>query len=176
MSKNRKRSYGKMKAIADRLILELSPHCERIEIAGSLRRKKAQIGDIEIIAIPSPYLDLFGEPTGETEVDGWILIKGIRTTKNGAKYKQFRFKGANVDLFLQPDPATWGINMMIRTGSADFSRWMVTPKSQGGAMPDNLHVRNARLWRGSVALETPNEDDVFDWYGMDFIEPEKRER
>jgi len=34
---------------------ELSPHCERIEIAGSIRRGKPEVKDIEIVAIPKPY-------------------------------------------------------------------------------------------------------------------------
>lgn len=41
--------------IAERVKAELEPHCERIEIAGSIRRKKPEVKDIEIVAIPKPY-------------------------------------------------------------------------------------------------------------------------
>ncbi|MCX6753734.1 MAG: hypothetical protein NTV03_01615, partial [Candidatus Nomurabacteria bacterium] len=41
--------------IAEALLEELKPHCARIAVAGSVRRKKADCGDIELVAIPKPY-------------------------------------------------------------------------------------------------------------------------
>src|SRR5690606_7931246 len=58
---------------AERLVTALAPACARIEIAslfpsviaGSIRRGKLQVGDIELVAIPSVVhavqRDLFGE-------------------------------------------------------------------------------------------------------------------
>src|SRR5437879_3251534 len=40
------------RAIADDLIEKITPLCERCEIAGSIRRQKAEVGDIEIVAVP----------------------------------------------------------------------------------------------------------------------------
>lgn len=49
---------------ARRLQTELAPYCVRIEIAGSIRRRKAAVGDIELVAIPkvdhTERRDLFG--------------------------------------------------------------------------------------------------------------------
>jgi len=42
----------KAKAIAEELKELLAPACERIRIAGSIRRRKPDVGDIEILAIP----------------------------------------------------------------------------------------------------------------------------
>lgn len=36
-------------AIAAALVAELTPYCERIEVAGSVRRGKAQVGDLEVL-------------------------------------------------------------------------------------------------------------------------------
>jgi DNA polymerase/3'-5' exonuclease PolX len=48
----------------------LSPVCERIEVAGSVRREKAFVGDIEILCAPrvrhETQMDLFGQATGPT--------------------------------------------------------------------------------------------------------------
>ncbi len=38
--------------IAERTKKLLAPYCERIEIAGSIRRKKPEVKDIELVAIP----------------------------------------------------------------------------------------------------------------------------
>jgi DNA polymerase/3'-5' exonuclease PolX len=54
--------YPVVLPIAGRIVEALRPYCERIEIAGSLRREKPMVGDIEIVAIPRRPVDLFGEP------------------------------------------------------------------------------------------------------------------
>lgn len=60
--------------IADRAYGALAPHCFRISIAGSIRRKAPEVGDIEVVAIPKPYeVNLFS--TGIAEV-----VKGKRPT------------------------------------------------------------------------------------------------
>ena len=179
-----KKPHAHMIRIAERIQESLAPACERgPEIAGSLRRQKAEIGDIELIAVPRPCLDLFGQPAEITEVDlllmQWLGEGKIAISKSGEKYKQFEVIGSQgtryqVDLFLQPDPATWGVNMMIRTGSAEFSRRMVTKQSLGGLMPDYCSVREARIWIFGQPQETPEEADVFALYGMDYIDPPQR--
>lgn len=161
--------------VAGQLVEQMTPDCKRIEVAGSIRRCKLEIGDLEIVAIPTVALyDL---------TDAWLSSNVIRHTdprRWGSRLRSFRLavKGleddVQVDIFLQPDPATWGVNMMIRTGSADFSRKMVTRRSAGGFMPDCYQVREARVWAGARLLETPEEQDVFDLWGMDYVLPPQR--
>lgn len=174
-----KRPYADMFKLASALVERLRPACERIEIAGSIRRKKAEIGDIELVAIPKTIPDLLGEPQVQTEVDVLLAQWPITITKDGQKYKQFLFNGTSgqsyqVDLFLQPDPATWGVNFLIRTGPSEFSTRMVTSVASGGLRPRDLLVRDGRVWRNGEALATPEEGDVFALWDMDFIRPEER--
>jgi len=62
--------------IAEKTKALLAPYCERIEIAGSIRRKKPDVGDIELVAIPKPYnIGLF-ESGIATEVNQWEKVKG----------------------------------------------------------------------------------------------------
>ena len=46
--------YEEALKIAEEVKALLAPHCLRIEIAGSIRRKKPEVKDIEIVAYPSP--------------------------------------------------------------------------------------------------------------------------
>jgi DNA polymerase/3'-5' exonuclease PolX len=46
--------------IAPDLIQHLTLYCDKLNIAGSLRRGREMVGDIELVAIPKPALDLFG--------------------------------------------------------------------------------------------------------------------
>ena len=100
-------------------------------------------------------------------------------TKNGNKYKQVELKdGINLDLFIVTPPAQWGVQFMIRTGSAEFSHRFVTIKHQGGLLPSYLRVKDGAIWhigKGvSRMIETPEEADVFKVLGINYIEPEKR--
>lgn len=179
MSDTTKRPYALMNDLATKLARRLMPACQRVEIAGSIRRCKPMIGDIELVLIPKHVTNLFGEPTGVTEVDLLLQSWPIQIIKNGQKYKQIVFTGNSgtpytVDLFIQPDPKTWGVNYLIRTGSSDFSHRMVTRHTQGGWMPDQYTVRDARVWCNGAALDTPSEESVFDLWRMDFVEPEDR--
>ena len=180
MSNTEKRPLAQMERIANGLVARLKPACHRIEIAGSIRRKKAMIGDIELIAVPILHTNLFDEPLETSQVDDLLASWPIAFIRNGPKQKSFTFEGTTggsykVDLFLQPNPATWGVNMMIRTGDEDFSKKMVIPKWQGGYMPDQYKVDKARVWENGVALSTPNEIDVFRLWDMAYIVPEHRE-
>jgi DNA polymerase/3'-5' exonuclease PolX len=152
----------------------LRDYCERIEIAGSLRRMKPTIGDIEIVCIPKIVqgLDLFGGPGErinllEEQTRGYHILKG------GPKYKQIQLKSIKLDLFIAT-PETWGMIYVIRTGCADFTHWLVTPRQKGGALPSNMRAADGRLWMGNTALDTPEERDVFDTLRLEWIEPEQR--
>lgn len=78
---------------AQRIVEAISGACERIQIAGSIRRRKEEVGDIEIVAIPKRGgTDLFGEPSDDSMLDP-VLEKCcddiLTPIKGGDKYKQF---------------------------------------------------------------------------------------
>jgi len=79
-----------------------------------------------------------------------------------------------VDLFSVLPPAQWGVIMMIRTGPAEFSRRLVTPRGSGGLLPDGLRVRDGAIWDGEHAIATPEEDDVWRVLGLAPVAPEDR--
>lgn len=178
MSDTPKRPYAEMLPKAQAIVQSLQPYVTRIEIAGSLRRAEAMIGDVEIVAIPVFYADLFGELTTDSAVDTWMgSLRNYPTfslIRGGDKLKSFHLEGVKVDLFLQPDPATWGVNYLIRTGPWFFSRWLVTKQQHGGACPNDLSVSDARIWCNGTPLPTPDEEDVFRLFGMEWIAPADR--
>jgi len=51
---------------------------------------------------------------------------------------------------------------------------MVTKRSWGGYKPDAFEIAEARVWRNGQLMETPEEEDVFDLWGMEWIAPEAR--
>ena len=63
MSEGKRMAYKAAKEISEKWLGILSPSCERVEVAGSLRRGSETVGDIEFVAIPKiePFYDFFGE-------------------------------------------------------------------------------------------------------------------
>jgi len=130
-------------SLAARIMAELASVCVRVEIAGSIRRKKSTIGDIEIVCIPKTetVCNLFGEPVSTTRVAFDDKLQSLvadgrfaKPTKNGEKFKQFGIpavSGLHLDLFMAT-PENWGLIFAIRTGCAEFSQQLVTQRSKGG--------------------------------------------
>jgi len=160
--------------IISRLIGDLLPHCIKLAVAGSARRRKPEIGDIELVALPAPALDMFGLENGnQLETLDWSTFGSV--IKNGPKYKQIALpEGLNLDLFIVTPPAQWGVQFLIRTGPAEFSHKLVTSRMYGGLLPSYLKVKDGAIWSRNHIIPTPEEQDVFDLLGIPYIEPENR--
>lgn len=176
--------------VATELVYLLDDYCARIEIAGSIRRQKPDIGDIDLVVEPwvGDVLDMFGQPSGEkaNATDERIaqLVSDRKLAKRldkngraawGPQLKRGIYHGLNVDIQSVLDPTTWGMWMLVRTGPADFNRRIVTPRWQGGLLLAGMEVRDGfQLFRGGGRVETPTELSVFEAYGLDYVEPEAR--
>lgn len=170
--------------VADRLCAALSPGCDRIAVAGSIRRRKPDIGDIEVVAIPARDADLFGDPDRsrlDPILDRLCRDGALRRIKGGDRYQQFLVVDTccKLDLFL-PGPATWGVVFTQRTGSAEFTHQLMTPHhaytstGRPGLLPSEFRVRRARLWRGDEHVPTPEESDFFRAIRLPWVAPEAR--
>lgn len=158
--------------VAEHLVAVLGQFCTRIELAGSLRRQTPMVGDIEIVAIPVPRLDLFGHPiTASAGLDTFLRDR-VALIKDGPRYKQFVYRGYTVDLFLASE-ATWGSVFTIRTGSAAFSHWLVTTQPHG-ACPRSVAFIDGRLHAHGRLLSTPEEPHIFAALGLAYINPGAR--
>jgi DNA polymerase (family 10) len=158
--------YEKALEIAEKIKEQLAPHCERIEIAGSIRRKKPVVGDIEIIAIPKPYdIGLF-ESGIATVVKQWTKVKG----ELPCKYTQRILPdGIALDLFFA-DKDNWGLIYAMRTGSADYSHHVLGTSwvRQGYRSIEGYLCSNGKR------IAVPEEEDLFRLICVNYVEPEKR--
>jgi DNA polymerase/3'-5' exonuclease PolX len=146
--------------IAVRLCDILKPYCKRIAIAGSIRRKKQDCKDVEIVAIPNKY-----------HLEKFLMEKRLKPVwyfyKNGAYYKQFKFDGVMVDLFLCSED-NWGWIYFLRTGSEKNNiEYLTAFKKKTGGNSDKGYLRRPD---GSKII-TKEEQDVFDLIGKGFIAP-----
>lgn len=154
-------------AIAERVRAILKPYCIRCEIAGSIRRRKAEVNDIEIVAIPKPYeaLPLFVDGIALV-VNQWPKVKG----ELPCKYTRRRLpEGIELDLFFAT-PQNWGFIYAIRTGSRDFSGQVLGR----GWVRNGYHGIDGMLHKDGIAVPTPEEFDLFRAAGVPWIPPEQR--
>ena len=154
------------------------PFCERAEVAGSVRRGKAEVGDIEIVIQPilTPVVGLFGEQVGvQDALASFPWGAWGQVFKNGERFKQILMpQGVALDVFIVRPPAQWGLMLLMRTGPKAFSQWVVTPRRKGGGLPSHLRVKDGAIWHGKQLIPTPTEADVFKVLGMEHIPPAER--
>lgn len=163
--------------IAAEVIQLLDPVCSRLKIAGSIRRNKPFVKDIEIVCEPDYHVDnnLFGDETRTNMLDHFDYTQIGHVERGGEKYKKIIHpEGISIDLFIVTPPAQWGVIFMLRTGPAEFSKWMVTQRNRGGALPSDCRVSKGAVWRDGKIIEMPNEMDYFELCGVDCVEPHVR--
>lgn len=183
--------------VACKIVEALRPHCSRIQIAGSIRRRRAQVKDIEICVVPA-IGGLFGEDPDHQALDAGIgmsvksglLASDPELKRDGDKYKRFIVPslGCALDLFIAM-PDNWNI-LAIRTGSSRFSHLLVTPRSESvlcnnpgedglyhyGLRPENVHQDKGYLWRDGVIVPCREEADFFAALGLPLpLDPRHRD-
>lgn len=168
--------------IADKVRQHISPAMDRVEVAGSIRRRKEVVGDIEICGIPGDR----GRLIGLLSEVGQHIKPGVPGAvpwepKVSAKYLRVRLaEGMNLDVFLGT-PENWGGLFMMRTGSGSspdgntfhgfipgiFGRWK--KMSGGGRMTECMPTMPT-----GEQLHIPEEQDFFDILEMNFVPPQER--
>ena len=161
------------KAFAADLIALLNPHCERIEIAGSVRWGKPEVKDIDLVAIPKLYDILM--PGLDWHLDSMLgshIIRHRQPKRWGERYKAFTLDGIPVDLFLVRPPAQWGVILALRTGPDAYSQYLVTQALRLGLqVKDGAVSARSNL---SQYIAMPEEEDFFKALGLAWVPPEER--
>lgn len=199
-----KMMLSQAEGLADKIISALAPGCERIQIAGSVRRQRPLVGDIEIVAIPKlipelpAQLSMLGEPPQMVSALDILLEKLVkeephfrRGDKNGPLFKNFLVDFADdgtqawfvddgseigLDLFLTT-PEQWGYILALRTGPGEFNQAWVTQRRKGGLLPDEYSFSGGWLHKAGKRVNTPEEWDIFGLIGSGAtIEPENRDK
>ena len=161
--------------VAEAIVEELRPGCERVEIAGSLRRKKSEVKDIEIVCIPkkeSAGNDLFGASVEERSpqfylpFERWKVIKG--QPRHG-KYIQAEVQGITVDVFTAT-PNNWGWIFAIRTGPADFSHHTLASQLRRCG----YKALDGFIYRRDALIPVREERELFMMLNVKWIRPEYR--
>jgi DNA polymerase (family 10) len=162
-------------ALSDDLVQQLArvPGIVRIVQAGSLRRRRESIGDLDLLVETSDPRTVIDRFTHLGVVEGVIGA-------GDAKAAVTLLRGPQVDLMVMP-PGEGGTYLVHFTGSADHNiRLRGIARDRGWSLSEKGFLRideEGRPVIGDAAeLRTfEDEADVYGFLGLPFIEPELRE-
>lgn len=158
----------KAELIAKRLIKELGPFCDRIEVVGSVRRRKQYVNDIDILLAPKGEMlfDLMGKIVALGSEDGMKI----------ASKKTILLKDASEEIKAELWFTTlerWPVTLLVRTGGTksnkkiaklcENKKWHLSVSS--GSILDESGKK----------LPINEETDIFKLLGIPYVGPSWRE-
>jgi len=142
--------------------LEDLKEVEKIDYAGSIRRMKETIGDVDFLVIskkPVKVMDFF------VSLPNVIKIWGKGVTKASVRTKD----GFDMDIRVVPKKS-YGSALQYFTGSKEHN--IVTRKI---AIDKGLKLSEYGLFRGKEMIAGKNEEEIYKKLGMEWMPPEMRE-
>ena len=167
----------------------LSPYCEpnRCEICGSIRRRKEEVGDVELLCVPNPLRATFGYRimNGVDQKLDELLQEGAldcRRTQNGQTVYGIKNKllvhvasGFPIDIFSTTEEC-WAMSLVIRSGPKESNiRLAMAAKEKGWTLkPYGKGYEFLDGWGEPALLVCDTERDVFEAVGLKYKEPWER--
>ena len=140
---------------------------ERVEYAGSLRRWRETIGDVDILATAEDDAHAERIMTAFREMSDEIVVSG--PTKTSIRKATGAGTGLQVDLRVVR-PECYGAAMQYFTGSQAHNVAVRQVAIRAG-----LKLSEYGLFRGDELIASATEDDVYAALGMDWVPPPMRE-
>jgi DNA polymerase (family X) len=153
-------SLAEGQQIATEVVERLMPYCERIEVAGSIRRRKPVVNDVDIVLIPS---------------DSVKLVDAIRGPGNAGaadpKILRFLHKNVAIDVYIATRQS-WATLLLIRTGSRENNiRLASRAKVKGWTLKAN---GEGLLNQNGMRIAGDTETSIFNALGLNYQKPEDR--
>lgn len=187
--------YAVARKYADSIVGWLAPFCEQLDVVGSIRRKREECGDVDIVAIPkvTEARDLLGERLANRNLLKEELERYVRENNYRGVYWLSGEKrapltangpvmtGSTLNFFVKlvkcelnvfcGTPENYGALKLIYTGSKEHNIRMIAGAK---ALGFELGAKKG-LWKEGVGTPLGQEEEsVFVALGMSYIQPEDR--
>lgn len=155
---------GKITPVVEDILDKLSSlkEVEKISTAGSFRRRKETIGDVDILVVskkPEKVMAFF------VSLPDVVKVWGHGTTKSSVRIKE----GVDVDLRVVP-AKSYGSALQYFTGSKEHN--IITRRI---AISKGLKLNEYGVFKGAKMIAGKTEKEVYGAIGLDWIPPELRE-
>ncbi len=138
------------------------PGVEKLVVAGSFRRRKETIGDVDVLAVagkPKAIMDFF------VNMPQVARVYAHGETKSAVKIAS----GLDVDLRVVP-AESYGAALNYFTGSKDHNVAL-----RQTAMRHGWKLNEYGLFKGRKQIAGRTEEEIYEKLGLDYIPPEMRE-
>ena len=153
--------------IANQVKNVVCSHCVKIEIAGSIRRQRPIVHDIDFVVATKDDFEWqkiseeLKRMKAKPNCQGNSVIKALLPCPNGL---------FQVD-FYRAKPETFGILLLVRTGSAEHNVWLA-----GCAISKGMRIKYSEgLIKDDSAIAGETETGVFEALGLPCPSPSERE-
>jgi DNA polymerase/3'-5' exonuclease PolX len=153
--------------IAEQVKTAVEAHCYKIEVAGSIRRQKKKVHDVDFVVVSQS--DVQWQKINEKLrlLKAKPICSGNSVIKTYVPCQQGLFQ---VD-FYRAQPSTFGIHLLVRTGSADHNMWLA-----GHSISKGMRIKYSEgLIKNGKIIAGEDEKQVFDALELPFPSPSERE-
>ena len=140
-------------SLADQIKAAVETQCEQLEVAGSIRRQKTKVHDIDFVVVAKSdaqwqkISDKLKHLKAKPNCAGNSVIKAYVPCQNGL---------FQVD-FYRANPSTFGILLLVRTGSAEHNMWLASY-----AISKGMRIRYSEgLLKDGAIIAGEDEKGVF---------------
>lgn len=145
-------------AVALDLAEHLRPMALELMIAGSVRRRRAEIGDIEFVVLPKD-LDCF-----------LFYVEQLGFTQGGERKRWRTASGIKQELYIAHRPEELGAMLLTYTGDAQFNVALRSIAKRRGML-----LNQYGLWKGKTpVVQSPKEEPFFKALDVEWHDPEDR--
>jgi DNA polymerase/3'-5' exonuclease PolX len=183
------RPLAEMEAIADQFVELIKDSVDRVQICGSIRRRRPMPKDIDIVAIPK--ISAVAAPTAfgftiramenflHSKIDRMISedllkprVKSDGTTMIGNAVAFVTFQGVALDVYYASEQTFSGL-VLMRTGSANHNTMLATLALKQGK---KFHADGLGVTQDGKRLDDgQSEESIFRALEMPNIPPEQRD-
>lgn len=165
---------ARAEALAKQLVARMQPWCQRIEVAGSIRRRRPVVGDIDLVILSDRAEDLRAHCASK-----WSEVS---SGPQNAIYQTRLWDGSIVQIdmfFAQPEssdlftrsPTNFGSLLICRTGSKEHNIKLVEWAKRLGLRWNPYRG----VFRGDNLIASATEEEVFAALELSWQPPEGRE-
>lgn len=139
--------------------LEMIDEVENASAAGSVRRRKETVGDLDIVVVSSNH------STTADRVVEW----GVEVIQKGESKTSVRYNDTQIDLHLV-DRDEYGSALQYFTGSKQHN-----VEVRDIALNQGLKLNEYGLWRENECVAGESEEGIYRELGLSYVPPELRE-
>lgn len=160
----------------------LKERCERIEIAGSIRRRRPNCNDVDVVCIPryKENTNLFGQVEERINLVHDMLVDYVKATPGtrwhsggnvAGNWCSLQLPKCQLDVFFA-DAENFGTVLLCRTGSKEHNIWI---SQRAERMGGHWGVNHGLEIAGDGQIVRRTEEEIYDALELPFLEPVQRE-